>query len=208
MITSKEEYNELLYLINDPNNSADEPIYYRIPVDEPIYNINLNTREVEAPEFLSILEDHNAEVIWFKVDRFFDDVDLFDSTCWIQYKNALNEEYVAVTIPRVIVESNHDVLYIPWPINSAVAKAAGNVTFSFQFFKLGENKKVYFSIHTRPVTSKILHGLHVDLDKFLENEMDDSTINPQYSEFVEMYQKLTEDYSKLSKAYELYWIEV
>lgn len=208
MITSKEEYSELLYLINDPNNSTDELIYYRIPADEPIYNINLNTREIEAPEFLSVLEDHNAEVIWFKVDRFFDDVDLFDSTCWIQYKNALNEEYVAVTIPRVIVESNHDVLYIPWPINSAVAKAAGNVTFSFQFFKLGENKKVYFSIHTRPVTSKILHGLHVDLDEFLENEMDDSEVNPQYSEFVKMYQKLTEDYSKLSRAYELYWIEV
>jgi hypothetical protein len=52
---------------------------------------------------------------------------------------------------------------------------------------LGEDKKVYFSIHTKPVTSKILHGLHVDLDKFLENEMDDSTIDPQYSEFVKMY---------------------
>ena len=208
MITSKEEYSELLYLINDPNNSGDDPIYYRIPADEPIYNIDLNTREIEVPEFLSVLEDHNAEVIWFKVNRFFDDVDLFDSTCWIQYRNALKEEHVAVTIPRVIVESNHDVLYIPWPINSAVAKAAGSVTFSFQFFKLGEDKKVYFSIHTKPATSKILHGLHVDLDKFLENEMDDSTIDPQYSEFIKMYQKLTEDYSKLSKAYEMYWIEV
>ena len=92
MKTSQKEYNELLYAINDPNNLTDEPIYYRIPADEPIYKIDLEKREIEAPEFLSVLEDHNAEVIWFKVDRFFDDVDLYGATCWIQYINALKEE--------------------------------------------------------------------------------------------------------------------
>ena len=131
MKTSQKEYNELLYVINDPNNLTDEPIYYRIPANEPIYTIDLNTREIEVPEFLSVMEDHNAEVIWFKVDRFFDDVDLYGATCWIQYINALKEEYVAVTIPRVIEDNNHDVLYIPWPINSAAAKAAGKISFSF-----------------------------------------------------------------------------
>lgn len=127
MITSKKEYDELLYVINDPNNLTDEAVYYRIPSDEPIYKINLDTREVEAPEFLSVLEDHNSEVIWFKVDRFYDDFDLYGSTCWIQYVNALNESYVSVSIPKVIKESNHDVLYFPWSINSAVSRAAGNV---------------------------------------------------------------------------------
>lgn len=208
MKTSQKEYNELLYAINDPNNLTDEPIYYRIPADEPIYKIDLEKREIEAPEFLSVLEDHNAEVIWFKVDRFFDDVDLYGATCWIQYINALKEEYVAVTIPKVIEDNDHSVLYIPWPINNAVAKAAGNVNFSFQFYKMGEDKNVYFSLHTKPATSKILHGLHVDPAKFIEDgNVDDSQINPQYSEFLRMYQELTQAYSTLSKDYELYWIE-
>lgn len=208
MKTSQKEYNELLYAINDPNNLTNEPIYYRIPADEPVYKIDLEKREIEAPEFLSVLEDHNAEVIWFKVDRFFDDVDLYGTTCWIQYINALKEEYVAVTIPKVIEDNDHSVLYIPWPINNAVAKAAGNVNFSFQFYKMGEDKKLYFSLHTKPATSKILHGLHVDPAKFIEDgNGDDSQINPQYSEFLRMYQELTQAYSTLSKDYELYWIE-
>ena len=208
MKTSQKEYNELLYAINDPNNLINEPVYYTIPADEPIYKIDLEKREIEAPEFLSVLEDHNAEVIWFKVDRFFDDVDLYGTTCWIQYINALKEEYVAITIPKVIEDNDHSVLYIPWPINNAVTKAAGNVNFSFQFYKMGEDKNVYFSLHTKPATSKILHGLHVDPAKFIEDgSVDDSQINPQYSEFLRMYQELTQAYSTLSKDYELYWIE-
>lgn len=203
MKTSQKEYNELLYVINDPNNLTDDSIYYRIPADELVYEIDLNTRKVQAPEFLSVAEDHNAEVVWFRVNRFFDDVDLFGATCWIQYRNALGEDYVAVTLPKVIKESNHDVLYIPWPICSPATKAAGNVQFSFRFFKIGDSKKVHFSLHTIPVTSKVLHGLEGNFDGFIEDEEAD----PQYSEFMKMYQELTAAYTKLAGEYELYWLE-
>jgi hypothetical protein len=152
--------------------------YYIIPEEEPVYEINLNTRTVQTPEFLSVLNDHNAEVIWFKVDRFFDDVDLFGATCWIQYKNALGEDYVSVSIPRVIDDNNHDMLYIPWPICGPATKAAGNITFSFQFFKLGEDKKVHFLIHTKPAVSKILFGLNVEPDEFIKDKLDETKVNP------------------------------
>lgn len=207
MITSPQEYAELLYAINDPNS---EEYYIRIPVNEPIYNIDLNTREVETPEFLSVLEDHNSEIIWFKVDRFYDDFDLYGSTCWIQYKNALQEDYVSIVIPKVIKESNHDVLYIPWAINSPVTKAAGKVEFAFQFFKLSEDKqRVFYSLHTKPASGKILHGLHINPLEFIEGGgVGDSEMSPQYTELMKLLQKLSEDYSKLEKDYELYWIEV
>lgn len=179
--------------------------YYRIPYDEPVYEIDLDTRTVKAPEFLSVLEDHNAEVIWFKVNRFYDDVDLYGSTCWIQFKNALKESYISVTIPKVIVESNHDILYIPWPISGCATKAAGTIEFSFQFFKMSEDKqRVFYTIHTKPASSKILHGLHVD--PFGEiNE--DSENDPQLLEIERMLRELTEKYSVLRKDYELYWYE-
>ena len=192
MKTSEKEYNELLYVIQDPNNLINEPVYYRIPANEPVYTIDLNTREIEAPEFFGVTEDHNAEVV------------LYDATCWIQYKNALKEDYVAVTIPRVIEDNSHNTLYIPWPIRSTVTKATGNVTFSFYFFKIGEDKKVYFKLHTKSATSKVLNGLQINADKFIE----DGTIdNDQYTEFMRMYQELTNAYSTLSKNYELYWLE-
>lgn len=223
MITDVKEYSELLYLINDPNSIDGEPVYYRIPSDEPIYEIDLNTREVQVPEFLSVLEDHNAEVIWFKVDRFYDDVDLYGSTCWIQYRNALKEEFVAVVKPRVIVESNHDILYIPWPICGPATRAAGNITFSFQFFKMSEDqKRVFYSIHTKPATGKILHGLHVNPVDFIEdgdgeikdesefpaNPWDDPTLNPQQAQLLKDYHILSQAYTTLSNKYELYWIEL
>jgi hypothetical protein len=105
--------------------------YYRIPSNEPVYYIDLNTREVETPKFLSVLEDHNAEVIWFKMDRFHDDVDLYGATCWITYENALKETHISIVIPKVIDLSNHDMLYIPWPVTGAATAAAGKITFAF-----------------------------------------------------------------------------
>ena len=141
MKTSQKEYNELLYVINDPNNLTDKDIYYRIPADEPVYKIDLDSREVETPEFLSVLEDHNAEVVWFKVDRFFDDVDLFGSTCWIQYVNAANEEYFYYAPILVgVQEFGSEKILIPWAIGQDVTKENGVVQFSFQFFKLSEDK--------------------------------------------------------------------
>lgn len=207
MITSPQEYKDLYYAITDPNNKE---YYITIPSDEPVYEINLDTREVQTPEFLSVLEDHNSEIIWFKVNRFHDDFDLYGSTCWIQYRNALKEEYVCVSIPKVIKESDHDMLYIPWPINSPVTKAAGNVEFSFQFYKLSEDKqRMYYSIHTKPAIGKILYGMHIDPLKFIEDGgTDDSEINPQYSEFMRLFQQLAEDYSEVQKGFELYWTEV
>lgn len=222
MVTSEKDYKELLYVLNDPNVLPGDQIYYRIPSDEPVYKIDLNTREVQVPEFLSVLEDHNSEVIWFKVDRFYDDYDLYGATCWIQYRNALKEEYIAYTTPKVIDDNDHNTLYLPWPISGPVAKAAGNVTFSFQFFKLSEDKKrVYYSIHTKPATGKILHGLHVnpvefivggdgkvkDENDFPTNPWEDPSLNPQQAQLLKDFHILTEAYERLVGDYNLYWID-
>lgn len=182
--------------------------YYRIPRDEPIYKIDLNTRTCEVPEFLSVLEDHNSEVLWFQVDRFYDDVDLFGSTCWIQYKNALNETFISVSVPQVVPDTSHDILYIPWPVSSGATRATGNVTFSFQFYKLSEdNQRVLYSIHTKPAISKVLSGLHVDPLQFMNNN---SIIdpNPQYTELESLLRDLTAQYATLSSNYQLFWTEV
>ena len=90
MKVSPQEYNSLLSRLIDPNEYTN---FLRIPADEPIYEIDLNQRKINVPEFLSVEEDHNAEIIWFKTDRFYDNIDLYESTCWIQYINANNEEY-------------------------------------------------------------------------------------------------------------------
>jgi hypothetical protein len=40
---------------------------------------------VATPEVLSVEYDHNSKSIFFSVDRFFDNVDLSEMSCVIQY---------------------------------------------------------------------------------------------------------------------------
>ena len=51
------------------------------------YDIDLDSRTVESPEYLSVLKDHKAENVYFRINRFCDYMDLSTTTCVIQYKN-------------------------------------------------------------------------------------------------------------------------
>ena len=79
--------------------------YIQIPAEEKIYKIDLNTRTVEAPNFLAVTDEHNAEILWFSVDRFFDSYDLRSTSCWIQYTNA-NKESIAYKFKETKTTSN------------------------------------------------------------------------------------------------------
>ena len=80
MITTPEEYIAKLYLIQNNNLPT---VALLLPSDETIYNIDLNSRTIEAPEFLSTETDHFAETIYFKVDRYFDNMDSTKTICII-----------------------------------------------------------------------------------------------------------------------------
>jgi len=70
MITSSEEYKSWLAEIAKSYNPPKTSI--RIPTDEPVYEINWNSRAVSAPSFLGVEADHEAEYIYFIMDRFVD----------------------------------------------------------------------------------------------------------------------------------------
>lgn len=208
MIVSPQEYNSLLHRLMDPNAFAS---MIRIPENEPIYDIDLNQRKIAVPDFLSVEEDHNSEIIWFKVDRFYDNIDLYDSTCWIQYINADNEEYFyAAPLVVGLEEFGSEKLLIPWAISKEVAKRTGVIQFSFQFFKLSEDKNRFlYILNTQVAKSRILTGLRVDPSAFLTDvEQTEEDALPERQWLSDELHRLTEAYEKLSKDYELYWIEV
>lgn len=91
MITTAEEYQKYLWQLQDQNKPVSAIL---LPSDENIYEINLNTRTINAPEFLSVRKDHAAETVYFLVDRFYDNMDLSQTACVIQYKNAAGEEHI------------------------------------------------------------------------------------------------------------------
>lgn len=161
MITTPQEYYAKLHLIQDTNKPM---VAVLAPSDERIYNIDLSTRKIESPDFLSIEKDHMAETIYFTVDRYYDNIDLLETTCIVQYINA-NKEARIYAVPFFDVTTFEGKILFPWCIEGEATKAAGNVQYSFKFYHTfkGENDEVLFdfNLNTMAATSRVLTGLDV-----------------------------------------------
>ena len=140
MVSTAEEYFANLFKIRGSFNPPSLAVI--LPRSENIYKIDLNSRTIEAPEFLSVLQDHNSETIYFIMDRFFDSMDMSTTTCVIQYVNALGEGRLYV-VPYYDIETYHatDQMLIPWCIEGEATKAAGDVTYSIRFFTVDNTGK-------------------------------------------------------------------
>lgn len=200
MIVSPQEYNSLLASLKDPKLYMS---YLRIPKDEPIYDIDLDKRIINAPTFLSVEEDHNSEIIWFRTDRFYDNIDLYDGACWIQYQNAnKNKFYYSAPLLVEAQEEGHDKILIPWAISNDVADKTGQVEFAFQFFKLSEDGlRFHYVLNTQVAKSKILSTLRIDP----LGEIDDKE---EHDAITDELHKLTAQIEALRKLYDVYWINV
>lgn len=156
MITGSQEYQEFLASIADSYNPPN--IRMRIPTDEPVYQVNLNTRVISTPSFLGVEADHQSELIYFEMDRFFDSVDL--STCMgiVQFRNARNEEYYYV-IPYYDILSKMGKIIFAWNIQSPVTKYGGSIQFSFKFFKVDRtSRELLYELNTLVAKSRVLVG--------------------------------------------------
>lgn len=174
MIVPAEEYYQNLIQINDTN----KPILANLlPSDEKIYNIDLNTRKVEAPQYLSVKKDHRAETIYFTVDRYYDNMDLSSTVCLIQYVNDgvkketgiedLGHFYLVPFYDITTFKEEKKILF-PWQIGGPATAAAGTVNFSFRFFILNAENQYLYSLNTLEATSKVLYGMDIT-DKENEN---------------------------------------
>lgn len=156
MITGSEEYGQFLAEIarsyNPPKSS------FRIPTDEPVYKIDWNSRKVEAPNFIGVEADHEAELIYFVMDRFIDQIDLAQCIGLVQFKNAKLEEYFYI-VPYYDVDSIPGKIIFAWDIQSPITKYSGTIHFSFKFFKVDSTSgEVLYEINTMVAKSRVLVG--------------------------------------------------
>lgn len=158
MITPREEYLSKLGQIQLANQNG---TYFPIPEAEKIYKIDLNTRRCEAPSHLSVTDDHQAEILFFEVDRYFDKQDLAALTCVISYINASGEYYVyPVPCKDTITKREENKMLLPWIIDNDVTWGAGAVHFAFKFYEINPQTLEYeYALSTVPATTKVLEGL-------------------------------------------------
>ena len=156
MITGSEEYKAYLATLSDSYNPPN--ILLRIPANEPIYEVNLDTRVITPPTFLGVEADHEAEMVYFKMPRFYDNFDLSQCIGAIQFRNAKNEEYIYI-IPAYDTISCPGSLIFGWNIQSPVTKYGGVVQFSFKFFKIDKTSgELLYELNTLVCKSKVLIG--------------------------------------------------
>ena len=163
-ITCLEDYFSFIVELNKINSN-----YTILPLDEDVFTIDANTRQISVPQSfaqngISIQGDEISEIVYFKINRFYDSTDLATKNIYIQWTAPSGEK--GVSVPWVIdIESEPNYIIFGWPLSSAITKQAGNVVFAVRFYSLDENtEKIDYSFATLTQTAQIKPSLNFDIE--------------------------------------------
>ena len=160
MVTGVEEYFKILEELQKNNTTL--PI--NIQSGESFFDVDLNDRLIIVPpefkKYIAVQRDHNIETIYFRVDRYFDTTDLSELTCVVQFTNARKESGIHLVSEKDLTTYSSDgKMILGWKLNRDFTQYPGTVTYSLRFYKLDENKKFIYDLHTIPAIGIIAPGL-------------------------------------------------
>lgn len=175
--------------------------------EDQIFDIDLNTRTIEVPQFLSVRYDHNAEIIYFRCARYLDNMDLVNTVCIIEYINAEGKPGLYwvpyYDISKYSKDENDSlvetpVVLIPWSVGGLATAASGLITFTVRFYKLAADRKTFlYNMSTRPTEGEILHGMDLT-----DEELEDFKIEPSIVE------QIYADLDRMQDNAIAYWIDL
>lgn len=174
------------------------PLYTVLPLDEDVFTVDLNTRKIEIPQHfkengISVQGDEIAEVVYFKVNRYFDAQDLayyingddsYDPTnedrdkmrIYIQWRSAQTGEdgklIEGISVPWVVdITTYPDYILFGWPISSKVTGKDGTIDFAIRFFKF-QDRKVTYSLSTLTHSVAVKPSLDFDISEKIADILD------------------------------------
>ena len=191
-LTKIESFEDLLFQIQtyeDENAQRFPQLVHLLPENDQIFDIDLDARTISIPQFLSVQYDHNAEIIYFRCPRYFENMDLASTICIIEYLNADGEAglywvpYYNVDVYEDNDESLTPLMLIPWAIQGLVTASSGTVTFTVRFYQLDAIRKNFiFNMSMQPARGEVLHGIDLsdkDLEKF---KLDTTVVHQIYAD--------------------------
>ncbi|MBE5925575.1 MAG: hypothetical protein E7270_01080 [Lachnospiraceae bacterium] len=151
--------------------------FVRVPVveQEGYFEIDTNTREIKVPDAfkengIAVQFDHTAEIIYFNMDRYFDDFDLavcnpanaqegYVGRCMIQWQTANGFGYDKAYMFDEGSDVEEDGVYaynritFGWPLHDEITRSSGSLKFSV-ILEVVENdvelnSKVLYSFNTK-----------------------------------------------------------
>lgn len=128
---------------NGTNEKDNDFEFLKLPLDEPHFEIDANTRRIKVPQIfkengVSVEGDEVSEILFFEIDRFYDSTDLSQTNIIIQWQSPGQSvvQYTAAFMPLIV----HDPVYgdeklvFGWPISSEITEYPGQLTFSVRFY--------------------------------------------------------------------------
>lgn len=204
-------YKSLLYEIQNASTQGPTVDTIIVPSNILLYNIHLDTREIDAPEYLSVQHEHYAETIYFVVDRYYDNMDLAQTTCVVQYVTPDNESYI-YAVPFCDTVTFPDKIIIPWCISGSATSLSGTVKYVVRFYKIDEQSVISennerdpskaefsYSLSTKPASSKVMYGLPIE--GILDEENYHIETNNRFYEFLNVINQMVDNATT-------YWIDV
>ena len=168
-ITTIEEYYSWI-----KNLGSIDRKYTILPLDEEHFSINANTRAITVPvDFkkngIAVQGDEIAEIVYFKIDRYFDYMDFNNADIFIQWEAPKGKDGVVVKgFSREYVrdiESEPGKLIFGWVLSDAITKNSGTLKFSVRFVQFREDEELEYSFSTLTASALIQPGLNYDLAK-------------------------------------------
>ncbi len=222
MVTNPAEYARLLWKIQDQNPPTTALL---LPNSEKLIEVNLNTRVITSPEYLSVATDHRAETVFFVMDRFHDNVDLSEMNCIVEFVNADKKSGLYV-VPFIDKDTLNQKIIVPWLIEGLATAKAGTITYSLKFFQVQKDNYSKFSyiLNTQQAVSKILEGndfdgtaVQEDVEKMMGSTMDELIDSKSLVNFSDMANNIQWAYEYLvakmneiqrDERWDSYWIDV
>lgn len=198
-------FTNLLYKIQQDSSSSVAPETIILPTGKVLYEIDLSTRTIHGPETLSVQSDHYAETVYFLIDRYYDNMDLAQTNCVVQYVS--NGESYVYAVPFCDVTTYEGKMIVPWTISASATKTAGTIKYFVKFYlvegitspETGEviDAAFTYSLNTLPATSTILKTLPA-ADFIKEDET--LALPERYFELVSIFAQMVDNST-------IYWNE-
>ena len=188
-INSLETYFSHIQTLKNLTKNQDETYgrkYTILPIQEEYFEINANSRTITVPELfrkngLSVQGDQVAETIYFKINRYFDAMDLNNTKIYIQWENANGEKGFAKEWVRDI-ETYDDYMVFGWALGGNITNAPGILKFSVRFIRADEDtKNITYSLSTLTAQALINSGLNFSLEEYV---LDDTLNNILAGNFI------------------------
>lgn len=145
-----------------------------LPVNEEYFQINANERRIKIPDNfklhgIGVQGDQIAETLYFRVNRYFDHMDLNNTNIYIQW-TYLDEKGIVVNSGTCAdwvrdITSDPNYLIFGWVIKDDITENAGTIRFSIRFVQWDDKKEnIIYSLGTLEHQLVVNKALRVDLN--------------------------------------------